>query len=125
MVAATMSTQTQQRRAWWFAPFVLLLAGGGVAFAYAATSDSAGVDTTRFPVVAGSCLLSAIVILLRVRRGEGWRSAPSLGLGILAIATVSLALFITEAPGPTPPRLSIYDVAFLATGALFLVAVAN
>jgi PAS domain S-box-containing protein len=124
MVASTMSTQTQQRRAWWFAPFVLLLAGGGVAFAYAATSESAGVETMLFPVVAGSCLLSAIVILLRVRRGDAWQSAPSLGLGVLAIAMVSLALFITEAAGPTPPRLAIYDVAFLGTGALFLVALA-
>ena len=77
MIASTMATQTQQRRAWWFAPFLLLLAGGGVAFAYAATSDGAGVDTMRLPVVAGSCLLSAIVILLRVRRGDAWRSAPS------------------------------------------------
>src|SRR5262245_50818203 len=124
MVTSTMSTQTQQRRAWWFAPFVLLLAGGGVAFAYASASDSAGVDTIRFPVVAGSCLLSSIVILLRVRRGDAWRSAPSLGLGILATAMVSLTLFITEAAGPKPPRPNVYDVAFLATGALFLVAVA-
>jgi len=120
----TMSTQTQQRRAWWFAPFVLLLAGGGVAFAYAATSDSMGVDTMRFPVVAGSCVLSAIVILLRVRRGDAWRSAPFLGVGILGMGLVSITLLLTDATGPQPPRLGIFDVAFLATGALFLVAVA-
>jgi PAS domain S-box-containing protein len=124
MVASTMSTQTQQRGAWWFAPFVLLLAGGGVAFAYAATSDSAGVDTMRVPVVAGSCLLSSIVILLRVRRGDAWRSAPSLGLGILSMALVSITLLFTEASGPQPPRLGVYEIAFLATGALFLIAVA-
>jgi PAS domain S-box-containing protein len=119
-----MSTQTQLRGAWWFAPFVLLLAGGGVAFAYAATSDSAGVDTMRFPVVAGSCLLSAIVILLRVRRGDAWRSAPSLGLGILGMALVSITLLLTGESGHEPPRLGIFELAFLATGALFLVAVA-
>jgi PAS domain S-box-containing protein len=124
MVASTMSTQTQQRRAWWFAPFVLLLAGGGVVFAYAATSDAAGVDSNRLPVVAGSCLLSAIVILLRVRRGDAWKSALPLGLGVLAIATVSLTLHVTEAAGPDPPHLNIYDLAFIATGTLFLVAVA-
>jgi len=124
MIASTMATQTPQPRAWWFAPFLLLLAGGGVAFAYAATSDGAGVDTMRFPVVAGSCLLSAIVILLRVRRGDAWRSAPSLGVGILGLALVSVTLLMTDATGPATPRLSIYDVAFLATGALFLVAVA-
>ena len=124
MVPSTMSTQTQQRRAWWFAPFVLLLAGGGVVFAYAATGGDAGVDSKPLPVVAGSCLLAAIMILLRVRRGGAWRSAPSLGLGILAIALVSLALQITGAPGPDPPHLNIYDVAFMAAGALFLVGVA-
>ena len=119
-----MSTQTQQRRAWWLAPFVLLLAGGGVAIAYAASSDAAGPDSIRLPVVAGSCLLSAIVIVLRVRRGDAWRSAPLLGLGILAMAMVSLTLHLTGAPGPDPPHLNIYDVAFMATGAFFLAAVA-
>ena len=85
-----MSTQTQ-RRAPWFAPFVLLVAGGGVAFAYAASSDrSDAFDGMRFPIVAGSCLLSAVVILLRSRREDAWRSAPSLGLGILASGLVGL-----------------------------------
>jgi hypothetical protein len=69
-------------------------------------------------------VLSAIVILLRVRRGDAWRSAPSLGSGILGIGLVSITLLLTERPGPQPPRLGIFDVAFLATGALFLVAVA-
>src|SRR5262245_15885021 len=124
MVASTMATRTQPRGAWWFAPFVLLLAGGGVAFAYAATSDGSGVDAMRFPVVAGSCLLSAVVILLRVHRGDAWRSAPSLGVGILGLALVSLTLLITDATGSENARLSVYDVAFLAVGALFLVAVA-
>src|SRR5262245_43508363 len=123
MVASRMSTQTQQRRAWWFAPFVLLLAGGGVVFAYAATGG-AGVDSKPLPVVAGSCLLAAIMIFLRVRRGDAWRSAPSLGFGILAMALVSLTLQVTEASGPDPPHLNIFDIAFMATGALFLVAVA-
>ena len=117
-----LATRTQQRGSWWFAPFVLLLAGGGVAFAYAATSDGPGVDTMRFPVVAGSCLLSAAVILLRVHRGDAWRSAPSLGVGILGLALVSVTLLITDESGA--PGGSVYDVAFLAVGALFLVAVA-
>src|SRR5262245_19925959 len=124
MVASTMATQTQQRGAWWFAPLILLVAGGGVAFAYAAASGRSGMDSMRFPVVAGSCVLSAIVILLRVRGGNAWRSAPSLGLGLLALAVVNITLLITDASGPKPPRVGIYDVAFLATGALFLVAVA-
>src|SRR5262245_44952366 len=124
MVASTMATQTQQRRAWWFAPFVLLLAGGGVAVAYAATRSSSGAETMRFPVVAGSCLLSAIVILLRVRSGDAWRSAPPMGVGILGVALVSATLLITEYPGPQEPHLGIYDIAFIATGALFLIAVA-
>ena len=99
-----MSTQTQ-RRAPWFAPFVLLVAGGGVAFAYAVSSRSGAPDEIRFPVVAGSCLLSAIVILLRSRHQDAWRSARSLGLGIAAIGVVSGALLMTDATGPEPPRL--------------------
>jgi PAS domain S-box-containing protein len=118
-----MSTQTQ-RRAPWFAPFVLLVAGGGVAFAYAASSRSGWPDDIRSPLVAGSCLLSAIVILLRCRHKGAWRSAPSLGLGIAAIAVVSAGLLVTDATGSEPPRLGLYDVGFLAAGVLFLIAVA-
>jgi PAS domain S-box-containing protein len=123
MVLRTMSTQTQ-RRAPWFAPFVLLVAGGGVALAYAASSRSGWPDDIRSPLVAGSCLLSAIVILLRCRHKGAWRSAPSLGLGIAAIAVVSTALLVTDATGPEPPRLGLFDVGFLAAGVLFLIAVA-
>ena len=123
MVLRTMSTQTQ-RRAPWFAPFVLLVAGGGVAFAYAASSRSGWPDDIRSPLVAGSCLLSAIVILLRCRHKGAWRSAPSLGLGIAAIGVVSAGLLVTDATGPEPPRLGLYDVGFLAAGVLFLIAVA-
>jgi PAS domain S-box-containing protein len=118
-----MSTQIQ-RRAPWFAPFVLLIAGGGVAFAYAASSRSGWPDDIRSPLVAGSCLLSAIVILLRCRHKGAWRSAPSLGLGIAAIAVVSAGLLVTDATGSEPPRLGLYDVGFLAAGVLFLIAVA-
>jgi PAS domain S-box-containing protein len=124
MVLRTMSTQTQ-RRAPWFAPFVLLVAGGGVAFAYAASSRSGWPDDIRSPLVAGSCLLSAIVILLRCRHKGAWRSAPSLGLGIAAIGVVSAGLLVTDATGSEPPRLGLYDVGFLATGVLFLIAVAT
>jgi PAS domain len=123
MVARTMSTQTP-RRAPWLAPFVLLVAGGGVAFAYAVSSRSGAPDEIRFPVVAGSCLLSAIVILLRSRHQDAWRSARSLGLGIAAIGVVSGALLMTDATGPEPPRLGLYDIGFLAVAVLFLVAVA-
>jgi PAS domain S-box-containing protein len=123
MVVRTMSTQTQ-RRAPWFAPFVLLVAGGGVAFAYAASSRSGWPDDIRSPLVAGSCLLSAIVILLRCRHKGAWRSAPALGLGIAAIAVVSAGLLVTDATGSEPPRLGLYDVGFLAAGVLFLIAVA-
>ena len=123
MVLRTMSTQTQ-RRAPWFAPFVLLIAGGGVAFAYAASSRSGWPDDIRSPLVAGSCLLSAIVILLRCRHKGAWRSAPSLGLGIAAIAVVSAGLLVTDATGSEPPSLGLYDVGFLAAGVLFLIAVA-
>jgi len=123
MVARTMSTQTQ-RRAQWFAPFVLLVAGGGVALAYAASSGSGSTVDIRFPVVTGSCLLSAVVILLRGRQPGAWRSGPSLGLGIASIAAVSATFLVTDATGSEPPRLGPYEVGFLAAGVLFLIAVA-
>ena len=118
-----MSTQTQ-RRAPWFAPFVLLVAGGGVALAYAASSRSGWPDDIRSPLVAGSCLLSAIVILLRCRHKGAWRSAPSLGLGMAAIAALSATLLVTRATGSEPPGLGLYEGGFLAAGVLFLIAVA-
>jgi PAS domain S-box-containing protein len=118
-----MSTQTQ-RRAPWFAPFVLLVAGGGVALAYAASGRSSSPEDIRFPVVTGSCLLSAIVILLRSRHRGAWRSAPSLGLGIGAIAVVSATFLVTDATGSEPQRLGPYEAGFLAAGVLFLIAVA-
>ncbi|HET9249735.1 MAG TPA: ATP-binding protein [Actinomycetota bacterium] len=118
-----MSTQTQ-RRAPWFAPFVLLVAGGGVAFAYAASSREGSPDEFRVPVVAASCALSALVILLRARREDAWRSAPSLGLGILIVAAVSAALAFTDETGPEPPSLGLYDIGFVAAGVMFLIAVA-
>ncbi|HEU4832367.1 MAG TPA: PAS domain S-box protein, partial [Actinomycetota bacterium] len=118
-----MSTQTQ-RRAPWFAPFVLLVAGGGVALAYAVSSRSGSPEDIRFPVVTGSCLVSAIVILLRSRHHGAWRSAPSLGVGIAAIAVVSATLLVTDATGSEPPRLGPYDAGFFAAGVLFLIAVA-
>jgi PAS domain S-box-containing protein len=118
-----MSTHTQ-RRAPWFAPFVLLVAGGGVALAYAASSRSGSPEDIRFPVVTGSCLLSATVILLRSRHRGAWKSAPSLGLGIGAIGVVSATLLVTDATGSEPPRLGPYEAGFLAAGVLFLIAVA-
>lgn len=119
-----MSTQTH-RRAWWFVPFVLLVAGGGVAFAYAASSDrSTALDGLRFPIVAGSCLLSALVIGLRSRQDDSWRSAPPLGLGVFAVSIVSATLLVTDAAGPDPPRPGLYDIGFLAAAAMFLIAVA-
>ncbi len=123
MVVRTMSTQTQ-RRAPWFAPFVLLVAGGGVALAYAVSGRSGSPEDIGFPVVTGSCFLSAIVILLRSRHHGAWRSAPSLGLGMAAIGAVSATLMVTDATGSEPPSLGPYDVGFLAAGVLFLIAVA-
>jgi PAS domain S-box-containing protein len=117
-----MSTQTQ-RRAPWFAPFVLLVAGGGVALAYAVSSHLGSPEDIRFPVVTGSCLLSSIVILLRSRHHGAWRSAPSLGLGMAAIAALSATLLVTDATGSDPPRLGPYEGGFLAAGVLFLIAV--
>ncbi len=119
-----MSIQTQ-RDASRIAPFLLLLAGGGVTFAYTMASDRAGaLDDIRFPTVAGASLLSAVVILVRSRREDAWRSAPWLGFGALGVSLLSGAFLLFDAPGPNEPGLGAYDLGFVAVAAMFLIAFA-
>jgi PAS domain S-box-containing protein len=118
-----MSTQSQ-RRAAWIAPFALFVAGAGVTLAYTTSSGVGAIDGVRFPSVAVSCLLSAIVILVRARRRDAWPSAPWLGFGVLAIAGVSAALLATDAHGEIPISFGPYDAAFLTIALMFLIAVA-
>ena len=90
-----------------------------MALAYAVSSRLGSPEDIRFPVVTASCLLSSIVILLRSRHHGAWRSAPSLGLGMAAIAALSATLLVTDATGSDPPGLGRYEGGFLAAGVLF------
>ena len=117
-----MSTRTQSR-APWFTPALLFLAGTGVTVAYVASdARAASSGDTGFPIVAASCLLSAIVILIRSRRRDAWRSAPWLGLGMLGVTALS-ASFVTLVDGE-PARRGIYETAFVIVSLMFLVALA-
>jgi PAS domain S-box-containing protein len=107
----------------WFTPALLVLAGAGVAAAYAlALTEIRDVEGGPGAIVAGSCFLSAMAILARSRRQDSWRSAPWLGLGFLMLAVVTAILTIvavrTEMSTPTP-----YDAVLLVITALFLIPV--
>ncbi|MEX2421202.1 MAG: hypothetical protein WD670_05225, partial [Actinomycetota bacterium] len=109
----------------WLAPLLLLLVvGAGVTIAYTMSTLSAGSAEPPFPLIAGSCFFSAIAILLRCRRPDAWRSAIWLGLGVLGIAGISLSFLTMEPTGSFPATIGPYEVAFVAVGVLFLVAVA-
>jgi PAS domain S-box-containing protein len=117
-----MSTRTQSRASW-FAPALLFLAGTGVTVAYLASDERAtSAGDTGFPIVAASCLLSGVVILLRSRRHDAWRSAPWLGLGMLGLTAIS-ASFVALGDGE-PARRGVYETAFVLVSLTFLVAVA-
>ena len=108
----------------WIAPVVLALAAAGVVTAYAlALSDIRDLAGMPGAIVSGSCLLSAVAILVRARRQDAWRSATWLGLGFLTIAVVSGAVAVvdlrpTELVTPTP-----FDVALIVVAVLFIVPV--
>src|SRR3990172_10726369 len=94
MVAPKMATETPSTTSR-LAPTVLMLAGVGVVAAYAATGERLrSIDGLPQAVVTGACLLSAIVILLRSRRPEGWRRATWLGLGCLGLGVVNAAFLL-------------------------------
>ena len=117
---ATETPRTTSR----LAPTVLLLAGVGVVAAYAVTGERVrSVDGLPHAVVSAASLLSAIVILLRSRRPEGWRSATWLGLGCLGLAAVNAAFLVAAVNGGVPAGPTRYDTVFLMVGVPFLAAV--
>jgi PAS domain S-box-containing protein len=119
---AGMATETP-RAASRLAPTLLLLAGAGVVATYATTGERVrSVAGLPHAVVSGACLLSAIVILLRSRRPDGWRSATWLGLGCLGLAAVNAAFLVAEINGGAPTGPTRYDAAFVVVGAFFLAA---
>jgi PAS domain S-box-containing protein len=115
-----MSTRSQGKAAW-FAPALLLIAAAGVTLVYA-TAAKRATSADGFPIVAASCLLSAVVILLRSRRADAWRSAPWLGLGMLGLTALSASFLSLD--GGDPARQGVYETAFVIVALMFLVVVA-
>ncbi|MGZ5353933.1 MAG: ATP-binding protein [Actinomycetota bacterium] len=119
-----MSTQPLPARRARLAPAVLVLAGGGVVAAYLlALSDIRRVDGLATTIVAAGCLLSSMIILSRARLPDGWRSAPWLGLAVLALGVASGALAIVQASGGDLETPTPYDAALIVVAALLLVPV--
>ncbi|HJS25643.1 MAG TPA: PAS domain-containing sensor histidine kinase [Actinomycetota bacterium] len=117
-----MSTRSQGRASW-LTPALLFVTGAGVTFAYVTAGDRvASTGDTGFPIVAASSFLSAVVILLRSRRRDSWRSAPWLGLGMLGLTALS-ASFVSLGDG-SPPRQGLHETAFVVVSLMFLVALA-
>jgi len=110
-------------RASWLTPALLFVAGAGVTLAYITSEDpAASAGNAGFPIVAASCLLSAVVILLRSRRRDAWRSAPWLGLGMVGLTVLSASIASLGDGGPA--RRAVHETAFVLVGLMFLVALA-
>ena len=108
----------------WIVPTVLLAVAGGVAAAYVTRLPDIR-RTAGLPgaIVAGSCVLSAAVILARSRRPDAWRTARWLGLGVLGLAGSGVTLAVLEVQGVRFERPTPYDAAFLLVAVAFLVPV--
>ncbi|HSJ50142.1 MAG TPA: ATP-binding protein [Actinomycetota bacterium] len=116
-----MSTHPSHVRGW-FAPSILLLVAGGVIAAYVIQLDRIReVEGLAAGIVAGACLLSAVVILSVTRHENAWRSSRWLGLGLLGLAVVTGAVGLSEALGTETIPPTPYDGVLLVVALLLLV----
>ena len=80
--------------------FALAISAGGVTavelFARKAMASVAGLSDG---IVAGACLLSAVVIFSLLGRRGTWQSAPWLGLAVLALALANGLFLIHDLTG--------------------------
>ncbi len=74
-------------------------------------------------VLAGACVLSAGVILWRVRSSGLIRSLPFLAFGILAMAAVAVLFMVNDFRNGGQYSPSPYDSLFLLIGAIFFIPV--
>jgi PAS domain S-box-containing protein len=118
-----MSTEAARRRSTWFVLGVLGAAMAGVVTTHLGSSTSTvDADALRHAVLAAACVLSAGVILWRVRSAGLFRSLPFLAFGILAVAAVALLFMVNDFRyGQYTP--SPYDSLFLLIGAIFFIPV--
>ena len=118
-----MSTEAARRRSTWFVLGVLGAAMAGVVTTHLGDSASqVDADALHHAVLAAACVLSAGVILWRVRSAGLLRSLPFLAFGILAVAVVALLFMVNDFRyGQYTP--SPYDSLFLLIGAIFFIPV--
>jgi len=119
-----MSTRTVNERATWLVLVVLLLAVGAVVATHLAAGGTLRkVEGLSDAVLASACLLSAVVIFWRVRTPGILKSAPFLGLGILAIAGMAVLFLVNDLRDGVRYSPSAYDALFLLVGAIFLIPI--
>ncbi len=119
-----MSTEAASRRS-----TRLLLAVLGAAMAGVVTTHLVGgpalvdVEGLHDAVLAGACVLSAGVILLRVPSSGLLRSLPFLAFGILAVAAVAILFMVNDFRNGAQFSPSPFDSLFLLIGAIFFIPI--
>jgi len=119
-----MSTEAASRRS-----TRLVLAVLGAAMAGVVTTHLVGgpalvdVEGLHDAVLAGACVLSAGVILLRVPSSGLLRSLPFLAFGILAVAAVAILFMVNDFRNGAQFSPSPFDSLFLLIGAIFFIPI--
>src|SRR5213593_1525846 len=119
-----MSIEAARRRSTWLVLGVLGAAMAGVVTTHLVGGASlVDVDGLHDAVLAGACVLSAGVILWRVRSAGLLRSLPFLAFGILAMALVAVLFMINDFRSGIDYSPSPYDSLFLLIGAIFFIPI--
>src|SRR6266511_841930 len=119
-----MSTQAARRRSTWFVLGVLGAAMAGVVTTHLVGGATlVDADGLHDGVLAAACVLSAGVILWRVRSAGLLRSLPFLAFGILAMAAVAILFMLNDFRSGIEYSPSPYDSLFLLIGAIFFIPI--
>jgi PAS domain S-box-containing protein len=119
-----MSTEAASRRSTWLVLGVLGAAMAGVVTTHLVGGPAlVDVEGIHDAVLAGACVLSAGVILWRVRSSGLIRSLPFLAFGILAMAAVAVLFMVNDFRNGGQYSPSPYDSLFLLIGAIFFIPV--
>jgi PAS domain S-box-containing protein len=119
-----MSTEAASRRSTWLVLGVLGAAMAGVVTTHLVGGPAlVDVEGLHDAVLAGACVLSAGVILWRVRSSGLIRTLPFLAFGILAMAAVAVLFMVNDFRNGGQYSPSPYDSLFLLIGAIFFIPV--
>jgi PAS domain S-box-containing protein len=119
-----MSTEAARRRSTRFVLGVLGAAMAGVVTTHLVDGASlVDADGLHDAVLAAACVLSAGVILWRVRSAGLLRSLPFLAFGILAMAVVAILFMLNDFRSGIEYSPSPYDSLFLLIGAIFFIPI--